>query len=283
MPFHNPLFVALRLAQLDHQTRGRLMVGIGSGGIAADKVAFGINPTPEEAGRQTWEGIDLLLKYWRGEPVEHQGDFFQASVPEHTPGILTGVLMRPYQQPYPPLAIAGVNRSSYGLTRAGACGWLPLSTNFLPPDALAQHWASYASGAASTGRPADRTVWRIARDVHVAETSAQARREVRDGGHGAAYSRYMLPLVQHGGRGLAPFKVEETMPDEAVTVDYLIENVWIVGSVDEVAARLRALHAQVGGFGTLLQIGIDWAPRQDLWHRSMELLARRVMPQLADL
>jgi alkanesulfonate monooxygenase SsuD/methylene tetrahydromethanopterin reductase-like flavin-dependent oxidoreductase (luciferase family) len=93
----------------------------------------------------------------------------------------------------------------------------------------------------------------------------------------------MLPLVQHGGRGLAPFKVEETMPDEAVTVDYLIENVWIVGSVDEVAARLRALHAQVGGFGTLLQIGIDWAPRQDLWHRSMELLARRVMPQLADL
>ena len=30
MPFHNPLFVALRLAQLDHQTRGRLMVGVGS-------------------------------------------------------------------------------------------------------------------------------------------------------------------------------------------------------------------------------------------------------------
>src|SRR5437773_4442104 len=37
MPFHNPLYAALRLAQLDHQTLGRIQVGIGSGGLTADK------------------------------------------------------------------------------------------------------------------------------------------------------------------------------------------------------------------------------------------------------
>src|SRR5439155_2711468 len=37
MPFHNPLYVAARVAQLDHQTRGRIQVGIGSGGLTGDK------------------------------------------------------------------------------------------------------------------------------------------------------------------------------------------------------------------------------------------------------
>src|SRR5918994_6149553 len=36
MPFHNPLYLALRLAQLDQQTGGRINVGIGSGGLSTD-------------------------------------------------------------------------------------------------------------------------------------------------------------------------------------------------------------------------------------------------------
>src|SRR5205823_142001 len=139
MPFHNPLFVALRLAQLDHQTRGRIMVGVGSGGIIADKEAFGIDPTPEQAGKLTWEGIELLLKYWAGEPVQYEGEFFQANVGPAREEIGCGYLMKPYQQPHPPIALAGVSRGSYGLGRAGEHGWLPLSTNFLPSDALKTH------------------------------------------------------------------------------------------------------------------------------------------------
>ena len=282
MPFHNPLFVALRLAQLDHQTGGRLMVGVGSGGIAADKRAFGIDPTPEQAGKATFEGIDLILRYWVGEPVKHDGEVFQVDVPPAHQPTATGVLMRPYQRPHPPIAIAGVNRASYGLGRAGERGWLPLSTNFLPPSALSGHWDAYAQGAVRTGRTAERNVWRIARDIHVAETTELARRQAREGGMARAYSEYMLPLVTHGGRGLGAFKEDPEMPDAAVTTDYLLDNVWIVGSVEEVVAKLTRLYEQVGGFGVLLQVAFDWAPRQDVWHRSMELLAERVIPRLAE-
>jgi alkanesulfonate monooxygenase SsuD/methylene tetrahydromethanopterin reductase-like flavin-dependent oxidoreductase (luciferase family) len=72
------------------------------------------------------------------------------------------------------------------------------------------------------------------------------------------------------------------MPDEAVTTDYLLDNVWIVGSPDDVAARLKAVAAECGGFGTVLQIAFDWHPDQRIFHRSMELLARKVMPRLVD-
>jgi alkanesulfonate monooxygenase SsuD/methylene tetrahydromethanopterin reductase-like flavin-dependent oxidoreductase (luciferase family) len=259
------------------------MVGVGSGGIAADKTAFGIDLTPEDAGKLTREGTELLLKCWGGEPFTFTGDYFQFDVPSAQEAIKCGVLMRPFQQPHPPIALAGVNRNSYGLGQAGERGWLPLSTNFLPPNALASHWDSYAQGAARAKRTPDRTLWRVARDVHVADTTEQARRDVREGAHGRAYSEYLLPLVTTGGRGLGAFKTTPELPDDAVTIDYLIDNVWIVGSPDEVARKLRAVHAESGGFGTVLQIAHDWAPNQAIFHRSMELLAKRVFPQLADL
>jgi len=283
MPFHNPLHAALRLAQLDHQIEGRLMVGIGSGGIVADKAVFGIDVTPEEAGKLTREGTEVLVRCWQGEPFKFEGQYFKLDVPEARADIQCGTLMRPYQQPHPPIAIAGVNRSSYGLGQAGERGWIPLSTNFLPPNALASHWDSYAAGAQRAGRAPDRAIWRIARDVHVAETTEQARREAREGAMAAAYRDYMLPLVSQGGRGLGAFKTSADMPDEAVTIDYLLDNVWIVGSPDDVAAQLRAVAAEAGGFGTVLQIAFDWYPDQRIFHRSMELLAKKVMPRLADV
>jgi alkanesulfonate monooxygenase SsuD/methylene tetrahydromethanopterin reductase-like flavin-dependent oxidoreductase (luciferase family) len=279
MPFHNPLHVALRLAQLDHQTRGRIMVGVGSGGIAADKAAFGIEVTPEQAGKLTWEGIDLVLKYWAGEPVTYDGEFFKANVGPAQEEIACGVLMRPYQQPHPPIAIAGVTKSSYGLTRAGERGWLPLSTNFLPGSTLPYHWEAYSAGATRAGRTPERSAWRIGREIHVAETSQLAREQAL-ATMGATFERYMLPLVKFGGRGLGAFKKDESMPDEAVTVDYLMNEVFVVGSVEEVVEKLGRLDEIAGGFGTVLQIVHDFGDHPEWQHRSMELLATRVVPQL---
>ena len=52
-------------------------------------------------------------------------------------------------------------------------------------------------------------------------------------------------------------KIDPNMPDEAVDVDYLMENLWIVGGPQECADRIRALYEEVGGFGTLLNITQD--------------------------
>ena len=62
----------------------------------------------------------------------------------------------------------------------------------------------------------------------------------------------------------------------------LLDNLWIVGSPDDVAAQLRQLHQKVGGFGVLLAMGHEWTPK-DQWLNSMTLLINDVMPKLADL
>ena len=92
------------------------------------------------------------------------------------------------------------------------------------------------------------------------------------------YFLRMLPMVKL----MDLFKIDKSMPDSDVTIDYLADNIWIVGSPDEVAAKLRAIHEEVGGFGVLLAMGHEWKPR-DKWLRSMTLLKNEVMPKLADL
>jgi alkanesulfonate monooxygenase SsuD/methylene tetrahydromethanopterin reductase-like flavin-dependent oxidoreductase (luciferase family) len=79
------------------------------------------------------------------------------------------------------------------------------------------------------------------------------------------------------------FKSDQSLPDSAITVDWLMDNLWLVGSPDDVARRLRALHREVGGFGGVLQLIYDWGDQEDRNRRSMELLAHEVMPQLQDL
>ena len=69
------------------------------------------------------------------------------------------------------------------------------------------------------------------------------------------------------------------MPDDEVTVEYLCDNVWLVGDPETVAEKLARLARDVGGFGYLLVIAHEWTPR-DAWVRSMRLLRHEVLPRL---
>src|SRR5678816_2849851 len=59
LALHNPVYLAHRLAMLDHMARGRFQWGIGAGGIATDLTLLGLdhaNPTARSA-----EVLDLSL------------------------------------------------------------------------------------------------------------------------------------------------------------------------------------------------------------------------------
>ena len=96
------------------------------------------------------------------------------------------------------------------------------------------------------------------------------------------FERYFLPLLR-AVKQMFLFKTDPAMPDEAITIGWLMDNIWLVGSPATVAGKIRALHQQVGGFGGLLQLVYDWGDQQAKSHRSMELLATRVLPELGDL
>jgi alkanesulfonate monooxygenase SsuD/methylene tetrahydromethanopterin reductase-like flavin-dependent oxidoreductase (luciferase family) len=186
--------------------------------------------------------------------------------------------LRPFQQPHPPIGVAGVSSKSETLSLAGERGYLPMSINFVPARILRTHWDGVVEGARRGGRVADRTAWRISRDVYVARTTAQARRQALTGSLARDWTGYFLPLLKKV-RLLSLAKIDPDMPDEEVTLEYLVDNVWIVGDPDEVARKLRRLSDDVGGFGTLLVIAHEWEP-WDAWTQSMRLLAEQVLPQV---
>jgi alkanesulfonate monooxygenase SsuD/methylene tetrahydromethanopterin reductase-like flavin-dependent oxidoreductase (luciferase family) len=133
-------------------------------------------------------------------------------------------------------------------------------------------------GAERAGLSADRSTWRIAREVYVAESSEQAREEALNGVMSRDFSQYFLRILPEM-KMLDLLKTDPDMPDSAVTPEYLVDNIWVVGSPDEVTQKLEALYEDVGGFGVLLAMGHEWQPREK-WVSSMTMLARAVAPRL---
>ncbi|HUE75454.1 MAG TPA: LLM class flavin-dependent oxidoreductase [Chloroflexota bacterium] len=282
MSQHHPANTANRIAQLDHLTRGRLNFGIGLSGVATDLELFAIDGASGLPGIMMMRAIDLILKFWTEDPpYDFPGQFWPVRVRDPRPEVGIGPLLKPFQKPYPPIAVPGVSASSRLLYTCGQRGWMPLSSNFTHARLLRSQWDQVARGAESAERTADRSTWRIAREVYVAETTEEARAFARRSSIAQAFDDYFFKLLRPSGR-LELFKASDETPTSDVTVDYLLDNVWLVGSPDDVARQIVELHEQVGGFGTLLMVPHDW-DEPDRWRSSMRLLATEVMPRVAHL
>ncbi len=279
LPNHSPLMLAQRIAQLDQMARGRFYWGIGSGGFPGDFEVLDLDPASLAQRGITREVLDEILYLW-GDPAPGLRDHarWRYRVPKRDSEIGIRLHMKPYQKPHPPIGVAGIGPKSDMLTLAGERGWIPMSINVVTTPVLQMHWKTYTEAAARVNRPVDRATWRICRDVYVGDTPEQARRDVIDGVLGRDWREYFLPILRRTNTMMGP-KIDPAMPDDAVTPEYLAENLWIVGDVAEVTAKLRKLYDDVGGFGTLLVIGHEWVPG-DRWHRSMTRLAREVLPAL---
>jgi alkanesulfonate monooxygenase SsuD/methylene tetrahydromethanopterin reductase-like flavin-dependent oxidoreductase (luciferase family) len=279
MPYHHPANTANRIAQLDHLTRGRINFGVGISGVVTDLEMFGVDPSDGRPGQMMMRAIDVILRLWTEDPpYDMPGPFWPIEVKSPKPETGLGRPLRPYQRPHPPIFIPGMAPQSRLMQTAGERGWNPMSTNFAHARVLAGHWEQYARGATSSGRAADRACWRISREVYVDETNEAARAFARQGALGRTYEDYWFRLMTRFDLATS----DEGMPSSDVTIDYLLDNLWLVGDPEEVARRIRELYVRVGGFGTLLMVTLDWDD-PERWQRSMRLLATEVMPRLADL
>ncbi len=282
LPNHNPFHLAHRIAMLDQLAQGRFLWGIGSGGFPGDFEVVGIDPRSGIQRQVSVDTVDAVLALWDDpQPGTYSNHGWTYTVPQLDTRIAKHVYLKPYQLPHPPIAVAGVTEKSETLGLAGERGWIPMSINFVTPRVLRSHWDSIASGAARTGRVPDREEWRVCRAIHVADTDEQARREALEGAIARDYRDYFLPLLSLN-RGLSGLKMDESMTDSEVTIDYLCDKVWLVGSPSTVARKIRDLYSAVGGFGTILIGASDW-PDSSVWDHAMQLFANEVMPQVADL
>ncbi len=282
MPNHNPFVIAHRIAQLDHIAQGRFHWGVGSGGFPGDTEVFGFDTDSGEHRSMTRDAIELVLQIWKDpKPGLYEHKHWRFTIPEPVEEYAQRVHMKPYQRPHPPIGVAGVSPKSETLVLAGERGWIPMSIQLVPPSTIAGHWEAVEAGAKKKGRTADRSIWRVAREVYVADTTEEARRGALTGVLARDYREYFFELLPRAGV-FDLLKADPDRPDSDVTMDYLVDNLWIVGDPDDVARQLRELHESVGGFGVLLVGAHEWEPR-DKWERSMILLVEEVIPRLADL
>jgi alkanesulfonate monooxygenase SsuD/methylene tetrahydromethanopterin reductase-like flavin-dependent oxidoreductase (luciferase family) len=269
LPNRHPAEVAAHVAMIDHLLEGRFLLGIGPGGLRSDMEVMGNLDADRTA--MFVESIEQILALWAGRPpYDIEGRFWKIST-RRTLLAETGqgVFLRPYQQPHPPIVVTAIAPGSKGLAAACARGWWPISANFLQAGLLATHREAAK----------DPSTWRIARSIFVADDDAGAERYVREAKDAYRFYYWNLLTKRRSGGNLVSFKHDPAMPDDAVTVEYLLDTMVIRGGVSRVADAILELREKTGAFGTLLYCGHDWADER-LARRSMQLMAEQVMPRV---
>ena len=278
MPNSHPANVAAQAAMLDNMLEGRFIMGISPGGLMSDAEVFGNYGRDRNA--MFVESINMVLDIWKGEaPYNLKGQFWEVTTQKTMiPEIGTGIIMKPFQRPHPPIVGTVVAPYSKGVVAMAERGWKPISANFLLPQWVKTHWGSYVEGKKNIGVVADPADWSVAKCIFVADDDATAQRYAygEQGPYHFYFKQLVRKLVGFGNRGNL-FKSDQSQPDELITADYVNRKLTIAGTVNSVVDQILALREEVGDFGTLVYACQDWIDPA-LGKRSMELMAEKVMP-----
>lgn len=278
----HPVLIAVQAAMFDNLAEGRFILGISPGALTSDAEAIGI--LDEDRNRMFAEAIDVILEIWQRDPpydIDLPGNRFKVSTARSLfAEVGVGVMVKPYQQPRPEIVGTVVAPFSKGVVKMGERDFHPLSANFLLPKWAATHWANYAEGKTNVGVAADPNDWRIARSVFVADDGKVAK--AYGGGDPKSpfrfYHSQIFAKLKKANRH-AVFKHDRDEPDSALTIDRILGDLMICGTVNDVVDQILAFREVTGDFGTLVMAGMDWVD-EGLTRRSMELLAEEVLPRV---
>jgi limonene 1,2-monooxygenase len=261
LPYHNPLMVANRIIQLDHQTRGRVMFGAGPGLLPSDAMMLGIDPSTQRD--RMMQALDVILRLFRGEVVTERTDWYTR--------VEARVHLLPYTRPHPEVSVASAVSPSGGRAagRYDASMLCVAAADGAAYDALASNWEIACRVAAEHGRAMDPARLRIVAPMHIAETREQARANVRFG-----FEKY-IAYFNNNTPGRFP------VPAGVDPLDWMIERrMGVCGTPDDAIAMIERLRGKQGEFGVFLQQSHDWADWEQT-RRSYELYARYVMPHFS--
>jgi alkanesulfonate monooxygenase SsuD/methylene tetrahydromethanopterin reductase-like flavin-dependent oxidoreductase (luciferase family) len=269
LPNHNPAIVAAEVAQFDHLSKGRFMMGVGPGGLASDFELFNV-PDLHARNRMVVEAVELIQRIWSQDPpYDFEGEFWHVRIKDRVvPDLGIGYLPKPFQTNGPPIYISVASVHSAAARVAAQYGWGMLSAHTVPVDTVASHWSIYREKCAEIGRSPRGGDWRVARNVLIAQSEAEACDRVF-GETGA--NHYFYTYLHNAQRALG---VADPMTAAAMTEQFAI-----YGSPKMVLEKLIAFRERVGPFGGLLVTGLDWSGPNKGWEsESMRLLAQDVMP-----
>ena len=264
LPYHHPFNVAQRMVQLDHMTGGRAIFGSGPGALSSDAHAIGLDPMTLR-DRQD-EAIGVIRRLMKGERVTAKTEWFTMQD--------AALHMLPLQEDMPFAVASQISPS--GMTLAGKYGIGIISIGSLSSEGLQSlptQWGFAEAAAKKHGTVVDRKNWRVLLSWHIAETREKARAEAGVGlmRH---HNEYIHGTLQRPGS--KPF----TSPDQAVDLTAFGAGASaVIGTPDDLIARIKSVIDISGGFGTVIGFAHDWANPENTF-RSWDMVARYVVPEL---
>jgi limonene 1,2-monooxygenase len=267
MPYHNPLMLIDRLVLLDHLTRGRAILGMGPGQLASDAFMLGIDPAQQRD--MMIEAAEVIVELLAGNKVTRATSWFDLREAH--------LQLLPHNPAGLEIAVASVV-SPTGAILAGRLGLGMLSLAATDPrgfSALDVNWGHLERAAASAGRDADRSRWRVLVAMHLAETREQARKEAETGILGSLVG-YIEGLT---GKPLPYGSDPARAVEQWSTLGFPGFGIATVGTPDDAIETIAQLSERTGGFGTLLLLSHDCAS-WEAKKRSFTLFAEEVVPAL---
>jgi len=261
VPLHHPLELAEQAAVIDVLSGGRLVLGLGLGYRPEEFEGFGVKRT--QRGKLMDAAIERLLAAFDPDS-------------EVTP--------HPVQRPHPPIWLAATSRP--GIERAARLGLTPFYA-VAPTPVIERQQRVYAELCAQQGRTPDSAV-PIVRETFVAETTDEAWEIAGE---------HLMHTYRHDYRAWSTrttgvdtgvivaeadgsLRVARDYDDEVFERRRFAQDRLLIGSPDDVIAALRDLEERIGATDVLCRMHHPGLP-DDAARRSMELLAREVMPAFA--
>jgi F420-dependent oxidoreductase-like protein len=233
----SPANVAMTALNMDRMSEGRFFLGLGTSGQLVIQDLHG--EKFQKPLTRMREYIDIVRKAARGEPLDHDGEFFHTRrfrlrVPPHRPDL--------------PVYIAALSPPSLRLTGELADGWLPI---FLAPSRMAAAIVEIEAGAAAAGRSLRDIAISPQVSIYVTDDVAAARDRERPhiafyvGGMGVFYHQYMhrIGFGAEADRVRQAFQSRERDRAARLVTDEMVDAVTIIGNARQCRDQLERFFA----------------------------------------
>ena len=270
LPLNHPLRIAEEVATVDHISEGRFEFGIGRSGVVRTYDIYGV-PYAESQARFR-EALDIIRRGWTGEPFSYEGEFYRVTDAVVTP--------RPYQVPHPPIRMATTSDETFPLAgRMGLPIFVGLRTTEIPD--LQDQLAPYRQAWREAGHPGQPSVY-LRIPVYVSTTEQGAVDEPRESLTAFFQRQTELARAAVGRAGAGPADRRRFQAERMASLSYedILEKKVAFGTAKGVIERLRWLRDELGLDGIVAELNPGGRIPLELETRSLELLARDVVPAL---
>jgi alkanesulfonate monooxygenase SsuD/methylene tetrahydromethanopterin reductase-like flavin-dependent oxidoreductase (luciferase family) len=279
LPQQHPAVVAGQVSLLDHLSKGRVILGVGAGGLVSDWELFD-NMDGRSRALTMIESVEAIIKFWDDKDTyNYKGEFLDISLTKNVVSELgIGKFIKPFQKPYPEIAVSLKNPNSMTAKLAGQKGWIPISGNFVNAQDIATHWPTYKEAAQEIGKNPSYDKWRVGRSVLITSSDNEAK-EILDDPMGV-FTNYFLYLNSVSKLASGTPGNDINLQNEIADAMQKAKDLIIVGSEQTVTEKLIHFIDTVGPFGTLLLTGHDVGEKKQLWKNSFSTMSNKIQPIL---